>query len=78
MTKRCSSKQCCDNAYNTRTGALLGMALATLHIVHHALTNHIPEGIELHAVTEMGAATLGGAALFAAGSALCNWFRPAA
>ncbi len=78
MTRRCSSKPCCDNAYSTRTGGLIGMAVATLHIVHHALTNQIPENIELHAFSEMVAGTLGGAALFAAGSALCNWFRPAA
>ncbi len=54
------------------------MAIATLHIVHHALTNQIPGNIELHALSEMVAGALGGAALFAAGSALCNWFRPTA
>jgi hypothetical protein len=75
MKNRCSSKQCCDNAYNTRTGVLFGIAVATLHIVHHALTNHVPESIEIHAVSEIVAGALGGAALFAAGSALCNWFN---
>jgi hypothetical protein len=77
MKKSCLSKQCCDNAYGARIGGLFGIAIATLHIVHHALTSHVPEDIYLHVLSKMAAGTLGSAALFATGAALCNWFsRP--
>jgi hypothetical protein len=74
MKKKCSSKQCCDNAYSARTGVLFGFAIAALHVVYHAVRNQIPESVYAHILAEMSAYVLGGAALFAAGSAICNWF----
>ena len=70
MKRSFSSKQYHDNAISARTGALFGIAIVILHIVHHVLTRHLPEDIHLHVLSEMAAGTLGGAILFAAGSAL--------
>jgi hypothetical protein len=78
MKKGCSSAQCCDNAYSARSGALLGTAIGSLHIVYHALTNQVPEDIYQHVLGELIAGALGGSALFAAVSAACNWFKQSA
>jgi hypothetical protein len=75
MNRSFSSKQYHDNASSARTGALFGIAIVILHIVHHVLTRQLPEDIHLHVLSEMAAGTLGGAALFAAGSVLLNWFN---
>jgi hypothetical protein len=72
--KKCKSAQCCDNGYNAQNGALFGMAIVPLHQVYHALTQQIPENILAHVLSEWAAFAIGGAALFAAASAVCNLF----
>jgi hypothetical protein len=74
MRNGCKSPQCCDNAYSARIGVLFGVVFGSLHQVHHAFTHQIPENIPAHVVGELVAFALGGATLFAAGSAICNWF----
>ena len=75
MKKNCSSKQCCDNRYSAQTGGLIGIAFVAIHVVYHAMINHVPEAVYSHVLGEMVAGALGGAALFAGGSALCNWIK---
>ena len=74
MTKRFSSKRCRDAVYNAQTGALFGTALGSLHMVHHALTNHVPEDIYTHVLRDLAVGALGSAVLFAAVSVICTWF----
>jgi hypothetical protein len=50
------------------------MAIAALHHVHHVFTHQIPESIPAHVLGEWAAFAIGGAAVFAGASAVCNWF----
>ena len=72
MRKKCTPAPCCDTPGNAVYGGLFGIAVASLHHVHHALTNKIPENIPVHVLAEMAAGALSGAILFAVGSAVCN------
>jgi hypothetical protein len=56
-------------------GSLVGIATATLHQVHHAISNNIPNDIITHVIGEMFAGALGGALLFAGVACLRNWLR---
>jgi hypothetical protein len=75
MRKGCKSPQCCDNAYSARIGVLFGVAGGVLYQVYRAFTHQIPESIYTHVFGEIGVSALGGATLFAAVSAICNWFN---
>jgi hypothetical protein len=63
-----------DDAFSARTGALFAMAIVPMHQIHHAITQRIPDDILLHVISEWVAFAIGGAALFAAASAICNLF----
>jgi hypothetical protein len=56
-------------------GMLVGLAATFLHHFYHALTLDFPENLYAHVVSELAAGSLGGAALFTAGCAFCNWFK---
>lgn len=75
MEKRCKSVRCCDTAGNALYGGLLGMAVASLHHVQHALTNQIPENIPAHILGEFAVAACGGAIAFVVVSLICNRLR---
>ena len=72
------TKQYCGTAYNARTGALFGTPLGSLHIVHHALTNQVPENTYTHILGDLAVGALGSAVLFAAVSLICAWFSQTA
>ena len=45
-------------------GCLTGIALTSLHHVHQAISNNIPDDIYTHVISEMIVGALGGGALF--------------
>ena len=45
-------------------GALVGIVLAALHQVYHALSSNIPDDIYAHVIGEFVAGAVGGAILF--------------
>ncbi|MBD2749688.1 hypothetical protein IC232_23700 [Microvirga sp. BT688] len=69
MKKERQPGRCCDYADSAQYGALFGIIAASLHHVHHAITNQIPA----HMLGEYAAFALGGAVLFAATSAIRNF-----
>ena len=73
MRKRCTSAPRWDTAVNARLGGLVGIAVAALNNLYHALSNHIPENLYAHAIGEYVTGALAGAAVFAAVSAIGNW-----
>jgi hypothetical protein len=75
MTNICYSTNCCDNKSGAFYGSLLGLAVASLHHVYHALTLDIPENLYAHVFGELAAGAAGSAALFVVGSAICNWIK---
>jgi hypothetical protein len=54
------------------------LVVTSLHHVHHTLTNRVPDDLYSHVLGELSAFALGGAALFAAASAACNYFKASA
>ena len=73
MRKRCTSAPCWDTAGNARLGALVGIAVAALNMIYHALSDQIPENLYAHVIGEYVTGALAGAAVFAAVSAIYNW-----
>ena len=73
MKKERKPAQRWDYAYGARMGVLAGIAVGSLHQVYRAFTNQIPENILAHVLGEMAAFALGGAVLFAAALAICNF-----
>lgn len=54
-------------------GSLVGLAVTSLHHVHHAITNNIPDNIYTHVIGEAAAGLIGGAILFVGVAAVRNW-----
>ena len=57
---------------DARCGGLVGIGVASLHHVHHALTSQIPANIPTHVLGELAAAACGGAILSLFISAICR------
>jgi hypothetical protein len=55
--------------------SLVGMVIAALHQVYHAISNNIPGNIYAHVIAEMVAGAAGGALLFTAVSIIRNRLR---
>ena len=77
MKKERHPARCWDYAESTWNGTLFGIAAAALHQFHHAITDQIPDNIPVHVLGECAAFALGGAVLFAAASAICNFLTRA-
>jgi len=72
MKKKCPSAQSWDTPGSALYVGLVGITVASLHHVHHAVTNRIPDNIPMHVLAEMAAGALSGAILFAGISAVRN------
>jgi hypothetical protein len=75
MTKRPSASSLGSTKDNAVMGALAGMGITSLHHVHHAVSNQVPDSILTHVLSESAMGTLAGGTLTAAASALVNRFR---
>jgi hypothetical protein len=73
MKKERKPARCWDYAESAGNGALFGIAAASLLQVYHAITNQIPDNIPAHVLSEFAAFAVGGAVLFAAACAICNF-----
>ena len=72
MIKRLASDQFWNITSSARYGGLSGVAVASLHHVHHALTNDIPGNIAAHVIGEMSIGILAGVSLFTAVAVVQN------
>jgi hypothetical protein len=67
--------------YDTKSwsvyGALAGFACACMYQFYRAVTFAIPQDLYVQVFGEVAAGVLGGGALFAIGSAVCNWAKGA-
>jgi hypothetical protein len=75
MTKRPSASSLGSTKDNAVMGALAGMGITSLHHVHHAVSNQVPDNILTHVLSESAMGTLAGETLTAAASALVSRFR---
>ena len=66
------STQYSDMSGDACYGGLVGIGVASLHHVHHALTSQIPANIPTHVLGELAAAACGGAILSLFISAICR------